>query len=126
VAAPLPAPAEEPGLRLEPAPAHRLDIESLQRGARNFANYCANCHSAQYMRYNRLMDLGIGEKEIRDNLMFATDKVGSAMIAGSIRCEGIGAGSGDGHSVIRFGRRERFSDSLHLPLVPAETTRRAP
>ncbi len=42
------------GLRLEPAPAHRLDMESLQRGARNFANYCSTCHGAQYMRYNRL------------------------------------------------------------------------
>ena len=73
--------AEESGLRLVPAPAHRLDMESLQRGARNFANYCLNCHSAQYMRYNRLMDLGISEQEIRDNLMFSTDKIGSTMIA---------------------------------------------
>ena len=73
--------AEESGLRLEPAPAHRLDMESLQRGARNFANYCLNCHSAQYMRYNRLTDIGIGEQEIRDNLMFATDKIGSTMSA---------------------------------------------
>jgi ubiquinol-cytochrome c reductase cytochrome c1 subunit len=73
--------AQEAGLRLEPAPAHRLDMESLQRGARNFANYCANCHSAQYMRYNRLTDLGIGEQEIRDNLMFATDKIGATMLA---------------------------------------------
>ena len=71
--------AEESGLRLEQAPAKRLDVESLQRGARNFVNYCLNCHSAQYMRYNRLMDLAIGEQEIRDNLMFATDKIGSTM-----------------------------------------------
>ena len=73
--------AEESGLRLEPAPAHRLDTESLQRGARNFANYCLNCHSAQYMRYNRLTDIGISEQEIGDNLMFATDKIGSTMSA---------------------------------------------
>ena len=73
--------AEESGLRLEPAPAHRLDMESLQRGARNFANYCLSCHSAQYMRYNRLTDIGISEQEIRDNLMFATDKIGSTMSA---------------------------------------------
>jgi ubiquinol-cytochrome c reductase cytochrome c1 subunit len=73
--------ADESGLRLEPAPAHRLDMESLQRGARNYANYCGTCHSAQYMRYNRLMDLGISEDEIRANLMFATDKLGSTMIA---------------------------------------------
>ncbi len=79
LAAALTVSAEESGLRLEPAPAQRLDVESLQRGARNFVNYCLNCHSAQYMRYNRLMDLAIGEQEIRDNLMFATDKIGSTM-----------------------------------------------
>ena len=79
LAATLTVSAEESGLRLELAPAKRLDVESLQRGARNFVNYCLNCHSAQYMRYNRLMDLAIGEQEIRDNLMFATDKIGSTM-----------------------------------------------
>ena len=79
LAAALTVSAEESGLRLEPAPAKRLDVESLQRGARNFVNYCLNCHSAQYMRYNRLMDLSIGEQEIRDNLMFGTDKIGSTM-----------------------------------------------
>jgi ubiquinol-cytochrome c reductase cytochrome c1 subunit len=73
--------AQESGLRLSPAPAHRLDTESLQRGARNFVNYCLTCHSAQYMRYNRLTDLGISEQDIRDNLMFASDKLGSTMTA---------------------------------------------
>src|ERR1700687_2923206 len=79
LAATLTVSAEESGLRLEPAPARRLDVESLQRGARNFVNYCLNCHSAQYMRYNRVEDLAIGEQEIRDNLMFPTDKIGSTM-----------------------------------------------
>ena len=66
-------------LRLEPAPINRLDVESLQRGARTFINYCLNCHSAKYMRYNRLTDLGITEAMIQDNLMFATDKIGETM-----------------------------------------------
>jgi ubiquinol-cytochrome c reductase cytochrome c1 subunit len=66
-------------LRLDPAPIHRLDAESLQRGARNFVNYCLNCHSAKYMRYERLTDLGLTEAQIRDNLMFASDKIGSTM-----------------------------------------------
>src|SRR4030095_4373713 len=47
-----------PDLRFEPAPVHRLDDASLQRGARTFVNYCLNCHSAKYMRYNRLTDIG--------------------------------------------------------------------
>ena len=66
-------------LRLEPAPINRLDAESLQRGARTFVNYCLNCHSAKYMRYNRLTDLGLTEAQIQDNLMFATDKIGDTM-----------------------------------------------
>jgi ubiquinol-cytochrome c reductase cytochrome c1 subunit len=66
-------------LRLEPAPINRLDVESLQRGARTFVNYCLNCHSAKYMRYNRLTDLGIDMAMIQDNLMFATDKIGETM-----------------------------------------------
>jgi ubiquinol-cytochrome c reductase cytochrome c1 subunit len=66
-------------LRLEPAPIDRLDAPSLQRGARTFVNYCLNCHSAKYMRYNRLTDLGIDIAMIQDNLMFATDKVANTM-----------------------------------------------
>jgi len=73
------ASAQEEGLRLAPAPVNRLDDESLQRGARNFVNYCLTCHSAQYMRYNRLTDLGLTEAQITDNLMFATDKIGETM-----------------------------------------------
>ena len=66
-------------IRLEPAPINRLDNESLQRGARTFVNYCLNCHSAKYMRYERLQDIGLTEQQIKDNLMFGTDKIGSTM-----------------------------------------------
>jgi cytochrome c1 len=48
-------------------------------GARLFVNYCLGCHSAQYMRYNRLTDLGLTEEQIKDNLMFTADKVGDTM-----------------------------------------------
>ena len=68
-------------LRLAPAPGSRLDVESLQRGARNFVNYCVNCHSAKYMRYERLTDLDLTRAQITDNLMFGTDKIGSVMQA---------------------------------------------
>ena len=35
------------------------NIASLQRGAKIFVNYCMGCHSAKYVRYNRLArDLG--------------------------------------------------------------------
>ena len=53
---------------------------SLQRGARLFVNYCLSCHSAAFMRYNRLgRDLGIPEDVLKTNLMFGTDKTGETM-----------------------------------------------
>ena len=52
------------------APIDPYDKASLQRGAHSFVNYCLNCHSASYMRYNRLEDLGLTEQQIRDNLVF--------------------------------------------------------
>jgi ubiquinol-cytochrome c reductase cytochrome c1 subunit len=69
----------EGGYRLDRAPIDPNDVVSLQAGARTFANYCMNCHGAQFMRYNRLGDLGLTEAQIRDNLLFAGDKVGDTM-----------------------------------------------
>jgi ubiquinol-cytochrome c reductase cytochrome c1 subunit len=67
------------GYPLDAAPIDPRDLVSLQAGARTFVNYCLNCHGAQYMRYNRLTDLGLTEAQIEDNLMFAADKVGETM-----------------------------------------------
>lgn len=54
--------------------------ESLQRGARLFVNYCVSCHSANFMRYNRVAaDLGIPEDVVKANMMFTTDKIGEPM-----------------------------------------------
>ena len=64
---------------LDKAPIDPNNQASLQRGARTFINYCLNCHSANYMRYNRLRDIGISEAVIKDNLLFAGDKVGDTM-----------------------------------------------
>jgi len=63
---------------------------SLQRGARNFTNYCLNCHGAQFMRYNRLTDIGLSEEQIKDNLMFATDKIGDPMTVAMSRKDAAG------------------------------------
>ena len=67
------------GYPLDPAPIDPRDLASLQSGARSFVNYCMGCHGAQYMRYNRLTELGLTEAQIRDNLMFSADKVGETM-----------------------------------------------
>jgi ubiquinol-cytochrome c reductase cytochrome c1 subunit len=51
------------------------NVESLQRGARNFMNYCSGCHSLKYVRYNRIAkDLEIPEPELHANLMFTSEK----------------------------------------------------
>jgi len=66
-------------LQLENANIDPHDSISIQRGARTFVNYCLNCHSANSMRYNRLVDLGLTEQQIKDNLLFTSDKVGDPM-----------------------------------------------
>jgi len=51
------------------------DKDSLQRGARNFMNYCSGCHSLEYIRYSTIADgLGISEEELMQNLMFNAAK----------------------------------------------------
>jgi len=64
---------------LEKAPIDLTDQQSLQRGAKTFINYCLNCHSANYMRYNRLNDIGLTDSLIKENLLFTAEKVGEPM-----------------------------------------------
>ena len=55
------------------------DPAALQHGAKMFVNYCLNCHSASFVRYNKLTELGLDEDQIRDNLMFTGERVGDLM-----------------------------------------------
>jgi ubiquinol-cytochrome c reductase cytochrome c1 subunit len=84
--------AGAPAPRMERFPGDSHDVESLQRGARLFVNYCLNCHSARFMRYNRLADIGLDESQIAENLIltgrfeqtpagpvFAPTKIGETM-----------------------------------------------
>ncbi|MBL8521131.1 MAG: cytochrome c1 [Betaproteobacteria bacterium] len=68
------------GVKLDTAPVNLQDQASLQRGARNFVNYCLNCHSAQFMRYGALTQIGLTEKQIADNLILTGAKVTDAMV----------------------------------------------
>jgi ubiquinol-cytochrome c reductase cytochrome c1 subunit len=62
------------GAHLDAANVDVTNKASLQRGAANFVNYCLGCHSAQYVRYNRMAaDLGLTEQQLIDNLMFTAD-----------------------------------------------------
>jgi ubiquinol-cytochrome c reductase cytochrome c1 subunit len=66
---------EEGGIALQSAGTDIKNSESLQRGARDFMNYCSGCHSLKYLRYNRMAaDLKIPESELAANLMFTSDK----------------------------------------------------
>ena len=61
------------------APSNTNDLPALQNGAKLFVNYCLNCHSAAFMRFNRLRDIGLTEAQIKDNLLFTTDRIGDTM-----------------------------------------------
>lgn len=67
------------GFPLDKAPNRTNDMAALQNGAKLFVNYCLSCHSAAFMRYNRLRDIGLNDKQIAENLTFATDKIGDTM-----------------------------------------------
>src|SRR6478735_11146202 len=69
------------GVHWDKAPSRTNDLPALQNGAKLFVNYCLNCHSASYMRFNRLRDIGISEQQIKDNLLVGTEKVGDVMKA---------------------------------------------
>jgi len=58
------------------------NIQSLQRGARNFVNYCAGCHSARYVRYNTVArDLDMTEDQVVKNLMFNAERTFETIVA---------------------------------------------
>lgn len=77
----LPAHAASEGVSWDKAPDMTNDLPALQQGAKLFVNYCLGCHSAAFMRYNRLQDIGLSEQQIKDNLLFTTDRVGETMKA---------------------------------------------
>lgn len=75
--------ANVPGIPLEKVHNNLCDKASLQRGANLYMNYCAGCHSLQYVRFKELAK-GIGivdkngevlEQMVNDNLNFITDKI---------------------------------------------------
>ncbi len=68
------------GVPWDTFPAKRVtDMAALQNGAKLFSNYCLNCHAAEFMRYNRLRDIGLTEEQIQNNLVLTGAKVGETM-----------------------------------------------
>lgn len=68
------------GAHLRHSEVNVRDLAAVQSGAKWFVNYCMSCHSAQYMRYNRLSDdLNLTEEQVMANLVFSDAKIGETM-----------------------------------------------
>lgn len=67
-------------VQLDKAPVDVNNERSLQRGAQIFVNNCMGCHGMKYLRYSRMAkDLGLTEKQVKENLMFGDVSFGSTM-----------------------------------------------
>jgi ubiquinol-cytochrome c reductase cytochrome c1 subunit len=65
------------------------DLNSLQRGARNFFNYCAGCHSLKFIRYNQIAkDLDLDENQLVENLIFTEVKPEDLVITNMLPADG--------------------------------------
>lgn len=69
------------GSAWEKAPNKLNEPAALQRGAKTFVNYCLNCHSAAFMRFNRLQDIGFTNEQIKAELLVTNAKAGDTMKA---------------------------------------------
>ena len=75
------AQANTVGPAWDKAPNRVQDMAALQNGAKVFVNYCLNCHSAAFMRYNRLQDIGLTQDQIKSNMLLTDAKIGETMKA---------------------------------------------
>lgn len=103
------------GAHYPKAPIDLRDQASLQRGAQIFTNYCLSCHSANNMRFNRLTDIGLTEKQIKDNLIFTDAKIGDTM-HGAMKKEDAVAWFGAAPPDLTLIARSRGADYLYAYL----------
>lgn len=67
-------------IKLDEANIDPYDLESLRRGAQYFTDYCFNCHSIEFMRYNRIArDLQMTEEDVANKMIFTGAKIGDPM-----------------------------------------------
>ncbi len=83
------------GVALQSANVNLSDKDSLQRGAKYYANYCMGCHSLKFSRYNRMAeDIGLNADNgftddqvtafLKENLIFTRDEDGKQVKTGSL------------------------------------------
>ena len=73
--------ANSGGPAWDKAPNKIADMAALQSGAKTFVNFCLNCHSASFMRFNRLHDIGLTPEQIKTSYLVTNAKVGETMKA---------------------------------------------
>ena len=72
-------------VHLDTAPIDIYDKDSIKRGAKSFANYCFSCHSAKFMRFNRIAkDTGMSEEEVREMMIFTRNNKGKPTKIGDL------------------------------------------
>lgn len=79
---------EDAGFPLAKSPNQLCDKASLQRGAKLYMNYCAGCHSLQYVRFkNMAKDIGIVDKDgtvleelVNKNLNFVSENINDTIV----------------------------------------------
>lgn len=87
---PLAARAQDEGVKLQAANVDVSNTASLQRGAKFFVNYCMGCHSAQYVRYNRVgHDLHLSDPQLESYLMFGGGKVTDTMMSAMPQADAV-------------------------------------
>ncbi len=82
---PMLATAAGSSVPLEKAPIDIRDKESLQRGAKAFADYCYSCHSAFLMRFNRIAkDIDMSEDDVREMMIHTYNEKGAPTKIGDV------------------------------------------
>ncbi|MDT8319850.1 MAG: cytochrome c1 [Xanthomonadales bacterium] len=98
---------------LEHARINVRDTAAIQRGAKLFVNYCLPCHSANYMRYNRLSeDLGLDQNMVLQNFVFTDAQIGDRMTV-SMRPKDAQAWLGKAPPDLSVTARSRGADWLY-------------
>ena len=76
------------GVAMQSAHTNVGNTAALQRGAKLYMNYCASCHSMQFLRYSRMAeDLGLSEEQVMANLNLSGAKFGETIRAGMPRAQ---------------------------------------
>jgi ubiquinol-cytochrome c reductase cytochrome c1 subunit len=93
------------------------DLASLQRGAKLFVNYCAGCHSMEFVRYSRLAeDLELSEEMVMSNLVFGDKKIGDTLSNAMTKQQGE-AWFGKAPPDLSVTGRSRGADWIHAYLL---------